>query len=78
MNIKEATQRAAQLREIIEGHNHRYYVLNQPVISDFEYDLLLQELIGIERKFPQLQQSDSPTRRVGSDLTESSVHVNHN
>ena len=77
MNSKEATQRAARLREIIEEHNHRYYVLNQPVISDFEYDLLLQELIGIERKFPQLQQSDSPTQRVGSDLTEAFVQVKH-
>ncbi|MDR3183968.1 MAG: NAD-dependent DNA ligase LigA [Prevotellaceae bacterium] len=77
MNIKEATQRAARLREIIDGHNHRYYVLNQPVISDFEYDVLLQELIGIERKFPQLQQPDSPTQRVGSDLTEAFVQVKH-
>jgi DNA ligase (NAD+) len=78
MNIKEATQRAAQLRETIAEHNHRYYVLNQPVISDFEYDLLLQELMGIERKFPQLQQPDSPTQRVGSDLTEAFVQVKHN
>jgi DNA ligase (NAD+) len=77
MNSKEATQRAAQLREIIAGHNHRYYVLNQPAISDFEYDLLMQELAGIERKFPQLQQPDSPTQRVGSDLTEAFVQVKH-
>ncbi|MDR0737874.1 MAG: NAD-dependent DNA ligase LigA, partial [Prevotellaceae bacterium] len=77
MNLKEATQRAARLREIIDEHNHRYYVLNQPVISDFEYDLLLQDLIGIERKFPQLQQPGSPTQRVGSDLTESFVQVKH-
>ena len=77
MNLKEATQRAAQLRKEIDEHNHRYYVLNQPVISDFEYDVLLQKLIGIERKFPQLQQPDSPTQRVGSDLTEAFVQVKH-
>jgi DNA ligase (NAD+) len=75
MTQKEATQRAAQLRQELEKHNHNYYVLNQPEISDFEFDLLLQELIGIERKFPQLQQPDSPTQRVGSDLTESFVQV---
>jgi DNA ligase (NAD+) len=77
MNLKEATQRAAQLRKEIDEHNHRYYVLNQPVISDFEYDVLLQKLIGIERKFPQLQQPDSPTQHVGSDLTEAFVQVKH-
>ncbi|MDR0294962.1 MAG: NAD-dependent DNA ligase LigA [Prevotellaceae bacterium] len=77
MNLKEATQRAAQLREEINRHNHQYYALNQPIISDFEYDILLQDLIAIEKKYPSLQVSDSPTQRVGSDITEAFVQVAH-
>ena len=77
MTLKEATHRAAQLREEIERHNHRYYVLNAPVISDFEYDILLQELEAIEKKFPSLQIPDSPTRHVGNDSMEGFVQVAH-
>ena len=77
MNLKEAAQRVTQLREEINRHNHNYYVLNQPVISDFEFDILLQELIAIEKKFPSLQTSDSPTQRVGSDITAAFVQVVH-
>ncbi len=77
MTLKEATHRATQLREEIERHNHRYYVLNAPVISDFEYDILLQELEAIEKKFPSLQIPDSPTRHVGNDSMEGFVQVAH-
>ena len=77
MNLEKATIRAAQLRKAINRHNHHYYVLNQPVISDFEYDLLLQELTTIEKKYPALQVSDSPTQRVGSDITTTFAQVAH-
>ncbi|MDR3236079.1 MAG: NAD-dependent DNA ligase LigA [Prevotellaceae bacterium] len=77
MTLKEAIKRADLLRETIEKCNHEYYVLNQPAISDFEYDLLMQELAGIERKFPQIRQIDSPTQRVGSDITEAFEQVAH-
>jgi DNA ligase (NAD+) len=77
MTAKEATRRAAQLRETIAEHNHRYYVLNQPAISDFEYDLLMQELAGLERKFPQLCEPGSPTQHVGSDLTDAFAQAQH-
>jgi len=77
MNLKDATLRAAQLREEINRHNHLYYVLNQPIISDFEYDILLQELTAIEKKYPSLQVADSPTQRVGSDITEAFVQMAH-
>ncbi len=77
MNLKEATLRSAHLREVIKQHNHNYYVLNTPVISDFEYDILLQELSAIEKKFPSLQVSDSPTQYVGSDVTEAFEQVVH-
>ena len=68
MTFQEAQNRVTHLRDEIQWHNRRYYVENTPVISDFEYDLLMQELEGIEKKFPQLLTADSPTQRVGSDV----------
>jgi DNA ligase (NAD+) len=62
---------------MIAEHNRHYYVLNQPVISDFEYDMLLQELGAIEKKFPQLVTADSPTQQVGSDITKEFVQAAH-
>ena len=77
MTLTEASNKIKQLREVIEAHNHRYYVLNQPVISDFEYDLLVRELEGLEKKFPQLFTADSPSQRVGSDITQEFAQVVH-
>jgi DNA ligase (NAD+) len=57
--------RAAELRRLIEHHNHRYYVLDDPEVSDAEYDALLDELRQIEAEHPELATPDSPTRRVG-------------
>ncbi|MDR0728556.1 MAG: NAD-dependent DNA ligase LigA [Prevotellaceae bacterium] len=77
MTLHEATERAARLRAAIEAHNRHYYVENKPVISDFEYDLLLQELAGVERLFPSLVVATSPTQRVGSDSTREFAQVAH-
>ena len=77
MKLADAKKRAEELRKTIDDHNHRYYVLNQPVISDFEFDLLLNELQTIEKKFPELVTPDSPTVRVGSDLTAGFIQVEH-
>ena len=77
MNLAAARKRAEELREMIAEHNHRYYVLNQPVISDFEFDILLNELETIEKNFPELVTPDSPTMRVGSDLTEEFRQAEH-
>ncbi len=77
MKLADAKKRAEELRKTIDEHNHRYYVLNQPTISDFEFDLMLNELQTIEKNFPELITSDSPTMRVGSDLTEEFVQVQH-
>jgi len=66
---KKAEARIRELRSELEVHNRNYYVLNAPVISDFEYDLLMQELISLEKMFPDLSSSDSPTQKVGSDLS---------
>jgi DNA ligase (NAD+) len=65
MASSEITARAAWLRERIEHHNHRYYVLDDPEISDAEYDLLLRELKELESAHPELDDPNSPTRRVG-------------
>ncbi len=62
---KAPAARAAELRRELEQHNHRYYVLDDPVISDPDYDALLRELVELERAYPELQSSDSPTQRVG-------------
>lgn len=77
MKKEEARERIEKLRKEISEHNRRYYVLNQPVISDFEYDLLLQELEGLEKKYPQYLTEDSPTRHVGSDITREFRQVEH-
>jgi len=77
MNISEAKERIEWLRREINEHNKRYYVLNQPVISDFEYDSLIRELENLEKKFPELITEDSPTRKVGSDIMREFVQYEH-
>ncbi|HLP72941.1 MAG TPA: NAD-dependent DNA ligase LigA, partial [Bacteroidales bacterium] len=66
-----------QLKELIEQHNYNYYVLNQPVISDFEFDLLMHELDTLEKKYPEYATADSPTRKVGSDITNAFKQYDH-
>ena len=70
MNKKEAKKKIDRLREEIKYHNHLYYTLNQPEISDSHYDQLFQELIYLERQFPELKKSDSPTETVGSQIED--------
>ena len=77
MKISEAKSRVEKLRKEIEDHNHRYYVLNDPVISDFQFDLLLNELETLEKNFPELASPDSPTRKVGSDLQREFRQFDH-
>jgi len=77
MKLADARKRAEELRKTIDEHNHRYYVLNQPVITDFEFDLLLNELQALEKRFPELVTPDSPTMRVGSDLTAEFIQAEH-
>ena len=68
---KEAAERIGFLRKELERHNYNYYVLNAPVISDFEFDLLMQELQALEKRWPEFASADSPTVHVGSDLEDS-------
>lgn len=77
MKREEARERIEKLRKEIETHNHNYYILNKPVITDFEFDLLLNELDTLEKMFPEFITEDSPTRRVGSDLTDEFIQYEH-
>lgn len=77
MNINEATNRAAELRSIIEKHNHNYYDLDSPTIEDDEYDALMRELCGIEQEYPELLTADSPTQRVGGTVMNTFEKVTH-
>ncbi len=78
MEDKEAVrQRIEALRREIEFHDYRYYVLDDPVISDAEYDRLYQELLRLEEAHPELVTADSPTQRVGGQPLEEFVQVEH-
>jgi DNA ligase (NAD+) len=77
MKQSEVRARIEKLKKDIEEHNHNYYVLNNPAISDFEYDLLLNELDTLEKKFPEFATEDSPTRRIGSDITREFRQYEH-
>ncbi len=72
-----AAERIEKLREEIREHDYAYYVLNRPRISDEAYDRLLKELQTLEETHPELIAADSPTRRVGSDLTKTFPTVRH-
>lgn len=73
----EAAARAAALREQINVHNHRYYVLDEPSIPDAEYDRLLRELQQLESEYPGLVRADSPTQRVGAAPMEGFEEIRH-
>ena len=77
MAPRDPAKRATKLRREIETHNHRYYVLDDPVISDPDYDDLLRELRGLEEKHPQLRTPDSPTQRVGGRPLQRFASVRH-
>jgi DNA ligase (NAD+) len=70
-------QRAAELRRELQFHNYRYYVLDDPVIDDDEYDALLDQLRGIEADHPELHTPDSPTQRVGAPPLDRFEQVEH-
>ena len=70
-------ERIYQLREELHTHNYNYYVLNSPVISDIEFDHLMRELQDLEAKYPETYDENSPTMRVGSDISKEFVQVEH-
>ncbi|NOZ56076.1 MAG: NAD-dependent DNA ligase LigA [Calditrichaeota bacterium] len=77
MTREEAKKRLEELRELINYHNYRYYVLDDPEIPDAEYDRLMQELLELERQFPDLVTPDSPSQRVGAPPREEFETVPH-
>jgi DNA ligase (NAD+) len=77
MNSKQAKQRILELSKLIEEHNHRYYVKDEPTVSDAEYDALLKELVQLEEQFPQLKLQDSPSQRVGTKIESELPTVTH-
>lgn len=66
-----------QLREELRGHNHSYYVLDTPIISDYDFDQLLKELEALEAKYPEYFDSNSPTQRVGGTITKDFQTIAH-
>ena len=70
-------EQAAALRAQLEQHNHSYYVLDQPTVSDAEYDRLFRELQALELAFPELLRPDSPTQRVGGAPLAAFNEVRH-
>ncbi len=76
-DIDQVAARLAELRKEIEYHNYRYYVANDPVISDAEYDRLFRELLDLEREHPELASPDSPSQRVGAEPQEKFRKVEH-
>jgi DNA ligase (NAD+) len=70
-------ERVAELRRRLEYHGYRYYVLDDPEISDYDYDMLLDELRGLEAEHPELLTADSPTQRVGGEPVSDLVKVRH-
>lgn len=77
MNKEDAKLKIAELSKTIESHNYNYYILAQPTISDYDFDMLLNELISLEQQFPDLILPDSPTQRVGGDITKEFQTVKH-
>ena len=69
--------RAKELRELLSEYQKAYYVIGRPLVSDLEYDRLFDELVSLENEHPNLKTSDSPTQRVGSDLTSDFPEVEH-
>jgi DNA ligase (NAD+) len=77
MTPEEAKKRIDALSSELKQHNYNYYVLAMPTISDFDFDKKLEELNALEQQFPEYADPDSPTKRVGGDITKEFVTVRH-
>jgi len=77
MNRSQALKRVTELRDLIEYHNRRYYQLDDPEISDYDYDRLMLELADLEERFPDIDRTASPTQRVGALPLEKFGTVSH-
>lgn len=77
ITMDENLKRIQDLRDELNRHNHDYYVLNNPTISDHDFDFKMKELEQLELQFPEFDDPDSPTHRVGSDINKSFIQVKH-
>jgi DNA ligase (NAD+) len=77
MNFSEAKKRIEELSKELHMHNYRYYSLASPTISDYEFDMKLKELERLEKEYPGLALPDSPTKRVGGDITKEFRQIRH-
>ena len=77
MNLQEVQKAISKLTDKVNHHNELYYQKSKPVISDFEFDTLLAQLVKLENEFPALRQPDSPTQRVGGTITKEFTTVLH-
>jgi DNA ligase (NAD+) len=77
MDKSAAKARIEELSKQLEQHNYNYYVLDNPTISDFDFDKLLEELIALEKQFPEFLNSESPSQRVGGQITKEFKSVKH-
>jgi len=77
MEYNPHQQRLIELQQLLRSHNYRYYILNNPVISDNEYDNYYRELLELEEKYPALKTPDSPTQRAGTPPSEAFTRLEH-
>lgn len=77
MTALEAKNKIQELTQEINQHNYNYYVLSNPTISDYDFDMLLEQLIKLEHEFPELADENSPTKRVGGEVTKEFETVKH-
>ena len=78
LQFKQIEERVEALRKRINRYNYEYYVLDKPTIDDIQFDFLMKELESLEREYPQLQDVNSPTMRVGGQINKGFVQGEHN
>ncbi len=77
MTAKQAGKRIFELREALNKHNHLYYIQDAPAISDYDFDMLLKELQKLEAEHPEFDDPNSPSRRVGGEVTKDFPNIKH-
>lgn len=77
MTASEAKEKIQQLTQEINQHNYNYYVLSSPTVSDYDFDMLLESLIKLEQDFPEFADENSPSKRVGGEVTKAFETVKH-
>jgi len=77
MNEQEVKIRIKEITDLINQHNYNYYTLSQPTVSDYDFDMMLKQLETLERQYPDLANPNSPTQKVGGQITKNFIQVKH-